>query len=183
MRKAMKKSTSTTESNAPAATSGEKVQKQQFAAAMKAFNAGQYKKAKELFEETATGPTHAVSEPAKMYARMCLQRLQRDKTLFESAEDHYNFAVKLINERKLTEAQQHLEKAAAMSPEASHVYYALALAVGLQGNLGGAREHLKRAIELDPQSRVLARSDGDFQELLQDTVLRDMIYPERAAAR
>src|SRR5690242_20836864 len=45
---------------------------------------------------------------------------------------------------------------------ADHVLYALALAKGLAGDIDGAHDHLKRAIDLEPRNRISARQDADF---------------------
>jgi hypothetical protein len=45
------------------------------------------------------------------------------------------------------------------------VHYALALAQALGGDIDSARNHLARAIELEPRNRLIARQDADFAPL------------------
>ena len=96
---------------------------------------------------------------------MCNRRLEQTTVSFDTAEDYYNYGVALINTRKLTEARTHLEKALEIAPESDHIHYALALAQALAGDFAGAYENLKRAIELEPRNRLIARQDADFAPL------------------
>jgi hypothetical protein len=53
-----------------------------------------------------------------------------------------------------------------MKPDADHVHYTLALCCGLAGDGNGACENLKRAIDLEPRNRILARQDPEFIALV-----------------
>jgi len=150
-----------------------------FARAMKSFTSGDFRKARMLFEEASAGPVLSINESARMYTRMCDQRLKNEKVELKTPEEHYDYAVKLINERRLAEAVGHLKSALQGRSPGGHVHYAMSLALGLQGDIAGAHRHLKQAIELDPQTRSLARGDADFQDLLQDATLRDLVFPDR----
>ena len=41
----------------------------------------------------------------------------------------------------------------------------LPLVQAMAGDLAGAHEHLRRAIELEPRNRIMARQDADFAAL------------------
>ena len=151
-----------------------------FARAVKVFTSGDYRKARSLFEEASGGPVMSIGETARMYMRMCDQRLSRDKVELSSPEEHYNYGIQLINERRLDEAVTHLRSAIQAKSGGGHVLYAMALALGLRGDYASARQYLKQAIETDPQIRMQARLDADFRDLLQDTAIRELVYPERA---
>lgn len=149
-----------------------------FSNAMKRFAAGDYAAAKELFDQAAHGPVLSVNETALMYGRMCAQRIQRASPELSSAEDHYNYAVSLMNLRKVADAVPYLQKAVALG-DAGHIRYALGLALGLQGDMPGAIANLQKAISLDPSVRGMARNDSDFQPLMQDHIVRELILGER----
>ena len=55
-----------------------------------------------------------------------------------------------------------LEAALGMDGKAAPVHAALALCRATAGALQGAYEDLKRAIELQPRKRIIARQDDDF---------------------
>jgi Flp pilus assembly protein TadD len=66
-----------------------------------------------------------------------------------------------------------------MSPAADHIHYALALAQALDGDLSSAHQNLKRAIELEPRNRLIARQDADFAPLANQPPFDSLIYPEK----
>jgi Tfp pilus assembly protein PilF len=152
-------------------------QAEAFEQAMQLFHARDYAGARAAFEKAAAGPVPAMSHTARLHAKMCVQRLSQAQPKIETAEDRYNYAVGLINQRRLADAEEHLYKALETHPHADHLHYALALTRGLQGDLEGAHRHMKRAIDLQPRNRTLARNDPDFAELIQRGWLREMLRP------
>jgi Tfp pilus assembly protein PilF len=147
-----------------------------FETAMGLFHERDYAAARAVFEKAATGPVAAMSHTARLHARMCERRLNEAQPKFETAEDRYNYAVGLINLRRLADAEEQLRKALDVYPNADHLHYALALVRGLQGDSEGAHRHMKRAIELQPRNRMLARNDPDFIELIQRGTLRELLH-------
>jgi tetratricopeptide (TPR) repeat protein len=150
-----------------------------FEAAMKLFHERKLKEARELFLQAAQGPERDVSHRARLHATMCDRRLQEATVSLRTSEDYYNYGVALLNTRQIDEARTHLERALEMSPEADHVFYALAAAQALSGDANGAHEHLKRAIELEPRNRLMARQDGDFASLAGQPPFQALLYPEK----
>ena len=73
----------------------------------------------------------------------------------------------------------HLQKGLEASPGADHIHYALALAQALGGDLASAYESLKRAIELEPRNRQIARQDGDFAAVANQPPFDGLLYPEK----
>lgn len=154
-----------------------------FDEAMRAFHAGHYSQAMQRFEEAAKGPLREIAHSARLHARMCERRIARPALSLKTPDEHYDYAVTLINQRQLEQAEKHLLLAIAQSPKGDHLYYALALCRGLGGDLEGAYANLKRAIELQPRNRVTARNDPDFADIGQLPPLGELLYPERAPSR
>jgi tetratricopeptide (TPR) repeat protein len=150
-----------------------------FEAAMKLFHARDFKQARELFLQAAEGPERDVANRARLHAAMCDRRLEQAAPNLRSAEDYYTYGVAQLNARNVAEARAHLEQALQLSPAADHIYYALALAQALGGDLAGAHENMKRAIELDPRNRIMARQDADFAPLANQPPFDGLLYPER----
>ena len=150
-----------------------------FEAAMKLFHARELKQARDLFLETAKGPERDVAHRARLHAAMCDRRLEQAAPNLHSAEDYYTYGVAQLNLRQVAEAREHLEQALQLAPAADHIYYALALAQALGGDLAGARENMKRAIELEPRNRIMARQDADFAPLANQPPFDVLLYPER----
>jgi tetratricopeptide (TPR) repeat protein len=150
-----------------------------FEAAMKLFHARKLKEARDLFQSAAEGPERDVAQRARLHIAMCDRRLQQAAPALKSAEDHYNYGVALINSRNIADARTHLEKALAMAPGADHIHYALALAQALSGDSANAYENLKKAIELEPRNRIMARQDADFAPLANQPPFDVLVYPEK----
>ncbi|MBS1855398.1 MAG: hypothetical protein JST11_08540 [Acidobacteria bacterium] len=150
-----------------------------FESAMKLFHLRRFKEAHDLFQQAIAGPERDVANRAGLHASMCQHRLSQDTVTLASPEEQYNYGVALLNARKVEEARVHLEKALLAVPGADHVHYALALAKALGGDLGGACEHLRRAIELEPRNRMLARQDADFAPFANQPAIQALLYPEK----
>ncbi len=147
----------------------------EYEAAVALFHAGEFKEAKKRFEHLAEGASHELAYSARLHARLCDQRMTRREIRPISAEEHYHYGITLLNEKKLEDARQQFEKALSMAPAADHVHYAYALCLGLKGELAGAYQHLRRAIELQPRNRSMARNDPDFAELCRKTPLNELL--------
>jgi tetratricopeptide (TPR) repeat protein len=150
-----------------------------FEAAMKRFHARQFSEARVLFQQAAAGAQRDVAQRAELHIAMCDRRLQQTAVSFGTAEECYNYGVALINARNVAEARTHLEKALAIAPGSDHIHYALALAQALSGDLASAQENLRRAIELEPRNRMIARQDADFAPLAKQASFHSLLYPEK----
>jgi tetratricopeptide (TPR) repeat protein len=150
-----------------------------FEAAMKLFHARNLKQAREFFEEAAQGPERDIAQRSRLHIAMCDRRLEQGGVNPLSAEDHYTYGIALLNARKIPEARTHLEQALGLAPEADHIHYAMASAQVLHGDLTGAHEHLKRAIEIEPRNRLHARQDPDFAHLSRQPPFEALLYPEK----
>ncbi|MDR3699690.1 MAG: hypothetical protein P4L56_08665 [Candidatus Sulfopaludibacter sp.] len=148
-----------------------------FEQAMKLFHARNLKEARELFQLAAQGPERDVANRARLHASMCDRRLEQATVNLGSAEDCYNYGIALLNTRNAAEARIHLEKGLSMSPGADHILYALALAQAMSGELLAASENLRRAIELEPRNRIMARQEADFAHLANQPPFDSLLYP------
>jgi Flp pilus assembly protein TadD len=157
---------------------GQEEQAKLFGKAVDLFRRGNFGQAKGLFEKAASGPLREVAHVARVHARICEQRISRFAPELSSAEDHYNYAIALINRRELPAAEKHLQEAVKLAPNGDHIHYALALARGLRGDVLLARESLKRAIELEPRNRTHARNDPDFAEFAHLPPIVSLLFPE-----
>jgi hypothetical protein len=53
------------------------------------------------------------------------------------------------------------------------------VAQALSGDLHGAHDSLKRAIELEPRNRLAARQDSDLATLANQPLFSGLLFPER----
>jgi tetratricopeptide (TPR) repeat protein len=150
-----------------------------FESAIRLFNARKFREARERFLAAMGGGDRGISHKADLHIRMCDRRLEEQAVVLRTPDEHYDYAITLINERKLLQARQHLAKGLEQQPNADHIYYALALCDGLSGDLQGAYENLKRAIEIQPRNRIAARQDVDFAAIANQPPLDRLLFPER----
>lgn len=150
-----------------------------FQTAMRLFHARKLKDAIAHFQQAADGPERDVAQRARLHLAMCERRLQQTALNLRTAEDYYNYAIALLNTRQIEQARTHLERALEMAPDADHVFYALAVAQALSGDATGAHDYLKRAIELEPKNRIMARQDGDFASIGGQAPFQALLYPEK----
>lgn len=162
----------------PAPPREDKVQLANFEKAIQLFNRQKFKEAKEWFEKARIGPSRPIGANAELHVRMCDRRLESAPPGPKSAEEHYTYAIALMNARSFEEALTHLETAIRIEPGADHIHYAMAVCQGLSGNAEDAYDSLKRAIELQPRNRLAARQDSDLEELSRHPSIRRLLYPE-----
>ena len=143
--------------------------------AIEAFHGRDFKKALALFRRVEGGPDDGLQHRARVHAAMCEQRLDSKAPKLSSAEDLYNYGVRLINDRELEAAEAQLEKALEKSPDGAHIHYALGVAAALREDSEGALTRLKRAIELDPAQRLLARGDADLAAVVRHPEIAELL--------
>lgn len=140
------------------------VQQNIYAEGVDLLNERKYSQAAARFSKAMEGPDGALKHSAAVYLRICQQRMQSDPEP-KTVEDRYNAAVALINNRRLDEADRLLRLALKQDPKGAHLHFALGVAATLSGDIAGAVSSIARAIELDPQSRLLAQRDSDLAAL------------------
>ena len=59
----------------------------------------------------------------------------------------------------------HLQRALDQDPASDHAHYMMAVVHSTRAETAEAVEHLRRAIELNPDNRSLARQDADLERL------------------
>lgn len=143
---------------------------------MEAFRAEDFAQALKLFEKSSDGPDGPLRHRSKVHARICRQRIGSDTVDLKTADDHYNYAIRLINDRQLDEAVTHLEKALGLTKRpVAHVHYALAVVAALQKDAEQSLAKLRQAIEIDPQQRLIARRDPDFAGIAGSAPIAELL--------
>jgi tetratricopeptide (TPR) repeat protein len=150
-----------------------------FEEGVRLFHARRFQQARERFLQAMRGPDRAVSHRAGLHARICEQRLESAGPVLNTPEEHYNYAITLMNSRDLATAQKHLRTALDADSTADHVLYALAACQSLGGDLQAAYENLKRAIDLQSRNRLAARQDPDFAAMAGHPAFARLLYPDR----
>lgn len=145
--------------------SGSELQLKSFEIAVQLFSQRKLAEARDRFTEAAKGPAAHVSDKARAYIQICDRKTARVEVQVLTAEEHFNHGVERLNARDVERARHHLDRALQLDPDADHILYIMALCCGLAGDGAGACENLRRAIDLEPRNRILARQDPEFLSL------------------
>lgn len=146
--------------------------------ALKAMQERKFERAKGLFQKVTASGSRELADRAAVHLNTCNQQLSRTTTSFKTPEEHYDYAVSLMNMGDYVTAREHLEKIVKQAPKADYGWYGLAVLDCLTGHFEDSLKSLAEAIRLNPASRFQARNDSDFQNLVDDPRFTELIYPE-----
>jgi tetratricopeptide (TPR) repeat protein len=152
---------------------------QNYETGLKAMQERKFERAKALLEKVASGPSRELADRAALHLNTCNQQLgARSGSGFKTVEEHYDFAISLMNSGDYEGARSHLEKLAKQSPKSDFVWYGLAVLDCLTHRFEPALKNLQEAIRLNPANRYQSRNDTDFQNLADDPRFTELLYPE-----
>lgn len=154
---------------------------QNYEAGLRAMQEHKFDKAKGLFQKLIGGSTRELADRASVHLNACNQHLEKAATQFKTPEEHYDYAVSLINIGDYVNAREHLDRLTKQVPNADYVAYGLAALDCLTGHAEEALRHLDEAIRLNPTLRFQARNDSDFQNLSEDPRFTELLYPDPGA--
>ena len=155
---------------------------QNYEAGLRAMQEHKFDKAKPLFQKVLTGPSKELIDRATVHLNICNQHLERPaSSQFKTPEEHFDYAVSLMNVGDYVTAREHLDKLLKQSPKADYVIYGLAALECLTGHVEDSLRHLDEALRLNPQLRFQARNDSDFQNLTEDPRFTELLYPDPGA--
>ena len=152
---------------------------QSYEAALRSMQEHKFDKAKPLFQKVVAGPSKELADRAMVHLNICNQHLERAAiTQFKTPEEHFDYAVSLMNVGDYVTAREHLEKLLKQNAKADYVVYGLAALDCLTGHVEDSLRHLDEALRLNSQLRFQARNDSDFQNLAEDPRFTELLYPD-----
>ena len=155
---------------------------QNYEAALRSMQEHKFDKAKPLFQKVVAGPSKELADRAMVHLNICNQHLERAAvTQFKTPEEHFDYAVSLMNVGDYVTAREHLEKLLKQNAKADYVIYGLAALDCLTGHVEDSLRHLDEALRLNSQLRFQARNDSDFQNLAEDPRFTELLYPDPGA--
>jgi len=154
---------------------------QSYEGGLRAMQEHKYDKAKALLQKVITGTNRELADRAGVHLNACNQQLERGATQFKTPEEHYDYAVSLMNLGDYVGAREHIEKLSKQVPKADYVAYGLAALDCLTGHVEDSLRNLARAISLNATLRFQARNDSDFQNLSEDPRFTELLYPDPGA--
>jgi tetratricopeptide (TPR) repeat protein len=152
---------------------------QSYEAGLRAMQERKFDKAKPHFQKVLAGPSKELMDRATVHLNICNQHLERaPASQFKTSEEHFDYAVSLMNVGDYVGAREHLEKLLKQNAKAEYVIYGLAALDCLTGHVEDSLRHLDEALRLNPQLRFQARNDSDFQNLAEDPRFTELLYPD-----
>src|SRR5215469_4549018 len=155
---------------------------QSYEAGLRAMQEHKFDRAKPLFQKVLAGPSKELIDRATVHLNVCNQHLERSaSSQFKTPEEHFDYAVSLMNVGDYVGAREHLDKLIKQNPKADYVVYGLAALECLTGHVEDSLRHLDEALHLNAQLRFQARNDSDFQNLAEDPRFTELLYPDPGA--
>jgi tetratricopeptide (TPR) repeat protein len=151
---------------------------QHFQAAVQLLQQGKCEKALAAFEKMLPTAPPEIRERCRMYASTCQRQLEKHKLAFSTPEEHYDYAISQLNTGYYEEAREQFNNILANHPRADYAFYGLALLGSITGRPQDCLYNLAQAIELNPKNRLQARTDSDFQSMVDDPRFTELLYPE-----
>jgi tetratricopeptide (TPR) repeat protein len=113
-----------------------------------------------------------------MYISTCRRQIGRPALAFATPEERCDFAVSQLNQGFYEEAREQFTAVVTGNPSADFAWYGLAILDSITGRTQECLANLARAIEMNPKNRLQARSDNDFQNMVDDPRFTELLYPE-----
>ncbi len=148
---------------------------------LKALQERKFDKAKAAFQKVLESPIRELGDRARVHLNTCNLLTVKSELHFQTAEEHYDYAVSLMNQGDYVGAREHLEKLQKNPAQRDYVTYGLAALDCLTGHLEDALRRLGEAISSNAQLRFQARNDGDFHNLAEDPRFTELLYPDPGA--
>lgn len=154
---------------------------QNYEVGLRALQEHKFDKAKASLQKVLGGPSKELADRASVHINTCNQHLEKVTAQFKSPEEHFDYAVSLMNVGDYVQAREHLEKLLKQVPKADYVVYGLAALDCMTGHVEDSLRNLDEAIRLNAALRFQARNDSDFQNLAEDPRFTELLYPDPGA--
>jgi tetratricopeptide (TPR) repeat protein len=153
---------------------------QNYEAGLKSMQAHKFDKAITYLEKVVAGPSPELADRAAVHLNTCRQQAVRGEanSKFKSPEEHYDYAISLVNMGDYITAREHFDKLLKSHPTKDFVWYGAAALECLTGHFPEALRDLTESIRLNPANRFQARNDSDFNNLSEDPRFTELLYPE-----
>ena len=149
-----------------------------FQNAVQLMQEGKYEKARGLFEKLIENGSPDLLERSRVYLTVCSRHARKEGLEFATPEEQYDYAVSLLNTGNYEDARDQFDGLLRANPDADYAHYGLAVLNSITGQAEECLDHLGRAIGLNPQNRIQARSDSDFNDMADDPRFTELLYPE-----
>lgn len=149
-----------------------------YEAALKLMGEGKYDQAHGTFTKMLDACPNDLAHSVRMYINACVQQVSKGKTEFLSHEEHYDYAISLLNSGHYEDAREQFHAILDKNDSADYAFYGLAVLSSMTGESHTCLQHLTEAIRINGRNRIQARSDSDFQDMADDPRFTELLYPE-----
>ncbi len=151
---------------------------QHYQSAVQLVQQGKFDKALLAFEKLLPTAPFEIIERCRMYIQTCQRQINKTGLAFVTPEERYDYAVSQLNGGYFGEPEEQFRGIIGEYPGADYAFYGLAVLDSITGRAQGCLDNLTKAIELNPKNRLQARSDNDFQNMVDDPRFTELLYPE-----
>jgi len=145
---------------------------------LRALQEHKFEKAKASLQKVLSAPDKGLVDRAQVHIATCDQHLETASLQFKTTEEHFDYAISLMNSGDYVTAQEHFDKLLKQEPKSDYVLYGLAALHCLTGRIEDSLRTLHEAIQANPALRFQARNDIDFQNLAEDPRFTELLYPD-----
>ena len=124
---------------------------QNYESGLRALQEHKFEKAKGYLQKVLSGPNKSFVDRAQVHILTCDKHLDTPALQFKTTEEHYDYAVSLINTGDYVAAREQFDKLLKQNPKADFVLYGL------------------------------AALHCDFQNLAEDPRFTELLYPDPGA--
>ena len=111
----------------------------------------------------------------RSYLQICNREENAQKNPEITTDQLYSLGVLEHNKTNYDTAIAYFQQSLKKHPDADYIYYSLAASLARKGDLKASLEHLKKAIELNEDSRIYARNDDDFSAFESDEKFAELL--------
>ncbi len=102
---------------------------------------------------------------ARSYIQICDREEATQKKQAVTTDQLYTLGVLEHNRANYDKAISYFLESLENHPDADYIYYSVAASLAMKGDLAGSIQNLRKAVELNEDSRIYAKNDADFSSL------------------
>jgi tetratricopeptide (TPR) repeat protein len=164
---------------APVAMASHEQAVEAFERGFRALQQRQFDRAASALKAVLTGfpDEKEMQERARVYLSICERQAGGAGSRPRSFDEKVNAATVLINRGAFDDGMRLLRDLESEHPHSDHVQYLLTVAFTSMGDVDQALSHLRRAVELNPENRLLSTTDADLEPLRQHSGFLATLQP------
>jgi tetratricopeptide (TPR) repeat protein len=124
--------------------------------------------------ETYPGEMDILSR-ARSYLQICDREEAAQKKPAITADQLYALGVMEHNKANYDKAVSFFIQSIENHPDADYIYYSVAASLAMKGNLPESLKNLRKAVELNEDSRIYAKNDSDFAALQTQKEFQELV--------